>query len=579
MKLRISLVLIFGMAAFVAAQIPLTVPSPFQTPAPPPDIPKPVIAPDTVVVSVGGKPYTAREMDVWLAQYPPQVAEAIGKNPEVELTRLFAMQALSAEARKRKLDQISPYKDAIDSRVRNYLANILVQDEGTRTRPTEAEQRAYYDMHQDQYQSVKISAIYVNYTPSPKPGADGKMPRTEAEAKTKADGLVKQLRAGGDFAKLAAANSDDVESAKKGGDYATIRRSANYPSAIKDAIFKLKDSEISEPVKQVPGFYIFKVTARITQPFTEVQAELFERVTREKVDTYVKNLQKEMAPKVEKPEYFIGVKPEPASGLANATPIPPAAITPETVVVTVGGKGYTAREMEEMLKILPPQAKTAMAKEPEPSLTSLFMIIRLSDEARKRKLDTVSPNREAIAMYTMDGLTNAMVVETRNNMEVTPVETETYYKSHLEQFEMAKVSAILVSFGTNRKEEEAKMRAADLVTQLRGGADFATLAKANSDDKDSAEKGGDYATVRRSDKIPEATKKVVFELTVGEVSDPVRQPAGFYIFKVTSKTVQPFAQVSAALTPGLKQEKFTQWMNGLQTTYKPKIEKPAYFKK
>ncbi len=579
MKLCLSLALTFATAAFVAAQTPVTVPSPFQTPAAPPDAPKPVISPDTVVVTVEGKPYKAKEMDVWLAQFPPQVTDAVGKNPEMELTRLFAMQALSTEARKRKLDQISPYKDAIDSRVRNYLANILVQDEGTRTRPTEAEQKAYYDTHQDQYQSVKISAIYVNYTPSPKPGADGKMPRTEAEAKTKAEGLVKQLRAGGDFAKLASANSDDVESAKKGGDYATIRRSDNYPAAIKEAIFKLKDGEISDPVKQVPGFYIFKVTARITQPFTEVQPTLFERVTREKVDTYVKNLQKEMTPTVNKPEYFTGVKPESAPGPANATPIPPAPIAPDTVVVTVAGKGYTAREMEEMMKILPPQAKTAMAKEPEPSLTSLFMIMSLSDEARKRKLDTISPNREAIAMYTMDGLTNAIVVETRNNTEVTPAETETYYKSHLEQFEVAKVSAILVSFGAGRKEEDAKTRADDLVKQLRSGADFATLAKSSSDDKDSAAKGGEYATVRRADKIAEAMKKVIFALKVNEVSDAVKQPAGFYIFKVTSKLVQPLAEVSAALTPGLKQEKFTVWMNGLQTTYKPKIEKPEYFKK
>ena len=578
MKLRLLLVLTFGTAAFVAAQTPVPVPSPFQTPAPPPDSPKPAISPDAVVVTVEGKAYTAKEMDQLLSQYPQQVKDAVSKNPELELTRLFAMQALTAEARKRKLDQVSPYKDSIDSRVRSYLANIAVQDEATRLRPTEVDQKAYYESHTDQYQSVKISAIYVDYTPSPKPGPDGKMPRTEAEAKAKADDLVKQLRAGGDFAKLAAANSADKESAKKGGEYATIRRSDNYPPAIKEAIFKLKDGEISDPVKQPPGFYIFKVTARITQTFAEVQPTLFDKVRQDKVDQFIKGLQKELAAKIEKPEYFTGVKPAAQAAPPNATPIP-VTVAADTVVVTIGGKGYTAKEMDEYLKILPPQAKAAMAKEPEPSLTSLFMIIRLSEEAKKRNLDQQSPNKEAIGMYVLDGLSNAMVVEQRNGMEVTPAESETYYKSHQEQFEMAKVSAILVSFGANRKEEEAKTRAEDLVKQLRGGADFAALAKANSDDKDSAEKGGEYATIRRSDKIAEATKKVVFALKTGEVSDAVRQPAGFYIFKVTSKAVQPYAEVSAAITPNLKQEKFNQWMNGLQTQYKPKIEKPEYFKK
>ena len=578
MKLCFSLAVILGAATFAWAQTPVTVPSPFQAPAPPPDSQKPAISPDTVVLTVEGKPLTAKELEDWLGQYPAQLKDAVAKNPELELTRLFAMRALTAEAQKRKLDQISPYKEAIDSRVRSYLANIAVQDVATHVQANDEELKAYYELHKDQYQSVKISAIYVNYTPNPKAGADGKMPRTELEAKAKADDLVKQLRAGGDFSKLATANSDDVESAKKGGDYATIRKSDNYPQQIKDAIFKLKDGEISDPVKQVPGFYIFKVTARITQPLSEVQPTLFNQVRQARVDEFIKGMQKELAPKIEKPEYFTGAKPAAPTGPANATPIPPAA-DPNAVVATVGGKGYTAKELDEYMKILPPQGKAAMAKEPEPSLTSLFMIIRLSDEARKRKLDLESPNKEALNMFTLDGLTNAMVVEKRNELEGAPAETEAYYKNHQDQYEMAKVSAVLVSFGANRKEEEAKSKADDLVKQLRGGGDFAAIAKANSDDKDSAGKGGEYATVRRSDKIAEATKKVVFALKAGEVSDPVKQPNGFYIFKVTSKSVQPLAEVSATIGPAIKQEKFNLWMNGLQTQYKPKIEKPEYFKK
>ena len=575
MKLCFSLPLILGAATFVAAQTPVTVPTPFQTPAGPPDSQKPAIAPDTVVVIVEGKSFTAKEMDQLLGTYPTQVKDAVAKNPEMELPRLFAMRALTVEAKKRKLDEVSPYKDAIESRVRSYLANIAVQDYATHIQATEADLQAYYEAHKDQYQSVKISAIYVNYTPNAKAGADGKMPRTEAEAKAKADDLVKQLRAGGDFAKLAAANSDDKDSAAKGGDYATIRRSDNYPQAIKDAIFKLKDAEISEPVKQVPGYYIFKVTARITLPFTEVQPTLFDRVRQARVDDFVKGLQKDLSPKIEKPEYFTGVK---VPALSNATPIPSAAEA-NAVVATAGGKSYTAKEMDEVLKILPPQAKQAMAKETQASLTSLFMIIRLSDEARKKKLDQESPNKEAINMYTIDGLTNAMVVEKGKEVEVSPTEVEAYYKSHLDQFAMAKVNAILVSVGANRKEEEAKAKADELVKQLRGGADFSTVAKANSDDKASAEKGGEWATVRRSDKIDEATKKLVFGLKPGEVSEPVKQGSGFYIFNLVSNTPQPLAEVSAAVTPAVKQEKFAQWMNGLQVQYKAKIEKPEYFKK
>ena len=78
MKLCIWLVLMSGgTAAFVAAQTPVTVPSPFQTPALPVAAQKPPVSPDTVVLTVEGKPYKAKELDEWLAQFPPQVKDAV----------------------------------------------------------------------------------------------------------------------------------------------------------------------------------------------------------------------------------------------------------------------------------------------------------------------------------------------------------------------------------------------------------------------------------------------------------------------------------------------------------------------
>jgi hypothetical protein len=60
----------------------------------------------------------------------------------------------------------------------------------------------------------------------------------------------------------------------------------------------------------------------------------------------------------------------------------------------------------------------------------------------------------------------------------------------------------------------------DLVKQLRDGADFAELAKKNSEDKNSAASGGDFGVLRRGDRIPEEIKTAVFALKPGEVSDP-----------------------------------------------------------
>ena len=595
MKLRLRFALLFATAVLSVAQTPpAPPPAPFQLPASPPDPAKPAaapVAPDAVVVTVNGKAYKAKEMDELMKLLPPQGKAAIAQNPEPALTQLFVLYALAEDGKKRKLDEVSPVKEAIDSQARNYLANIAVQDENTHIKVTQTEQETYYESHKDQFESVKISAIYTAYTPNAKPGPDGKMPQTEAQAKAKAEALVKKLRAGANFAQVAKESSEDKESAGKGGEYATIRRSDSYPQPIKDVIFKLKDNEISDPVQQVPGFYIFKVTARNTQPFAEVQASLFEKAKQEKFDQWIKGIQKGIAPKIEKPEYFSGPKPpEPATPLAGtAIPVLPVGEA-SGIVATVSGKPYTAKEMDEYLRLLPPQPKAAMAKDPVAGLTQLFMIVQLSDEAKRRKLDQESPHKETLERITREGLANGVVAEHANGIAVTTEEQEAYYKAHQAQYEIAKVSAIKVAFAAPpqlnsdgkapRSEDDAKAFAADLVKQLRAGADFAVLAKANSDDKDSAEKGGEYVTVRKTDaKVPVPMKTVVFNLKEGEVSDPMRQPGAFYIFMTTSKSVQPYSEVAAAIVQNVKQEKFNQWLSGLQAQYKPKIEKPEYFKK
>jgi parvulin-like peptidyl-prolyl isomerase len=264
-------------------------------------------------------------------------------------------------------------------------------------------------------------------------------------------------------------------------------------------------------------------------------------------------------------------------------------IAPDVVVATVAGKPYTKKQMDEYLKVLPPQGRVAIKQNPTAGLTNLFLIIQLSDESRKLKLDQVSPHKESLEQMSRFGLAQAVATEEQNKLTPTPGDQEAYYKSHQSDYESAKVSAILIAFSTNpkpgpdgktpRTEAEAKEKAEDLVKQLRAGGDFAKLALENSDDKTSAAKGGEYATIRRSSPSPEPIKQIVLGLKVGDVSDPLRQPVGFYIFKTTAKDTQPFAEAAPAIAAKLKQEKFSEWLTAVQKQYRPKIERPDYFKK
>ncbi|HEY3738816.1 MAG TPA: hypothetical protein VGL53_03180, partial [Bryobacteraceae bacterium] len=135
MKLSSLIVSTCAAAAILAAQTPPAAPAATPVPAAP-------ITPDTVIVTVEGKSYTAKQIDEMMKALPPQAKTMIDRNPQAGLTQLFILDSLSALAKQKKLDQVSPNKEALESKQRQYLANVVVQDENTHIHVTEAEQQA-----------------------------------------------------------------------------------------------------------------------------------------------------------------------------------------------------------------------------------------------------------------------------------------------------------------------------------------------------------------------------------------------------------------------------------------------------
>jgi peptidyl-prolyl cis-trans isomerase C len=79
------------------------------------------------------------------------------------------------------------------------------------------------------------------------------------------------------------------------------------------------------------------------------------------------------------------------------------------------------------------------------------------------------------------------------------------------------------------KEDEAKA----IATELKGGADFAQLAKQKSKDPGAAE-GGDLGYFTKDQMVPEFAE-VAFKLEKGQISDPVKTQFGWHIIKVEDK--------------------------------------------
>jgi parvulin-like peptidyl-prolyl isomerase len=142
------------------------------------------------------------------------------------------------------------------------------------------------------------------------------------KTKAKADALYQQLKAGGDFAALAKANSEDTGSKDNGGKL-TISRGQTVAPFDKKA-FELKVNEISTPVKTEFGFHIIEALgavkpAKVT-PLKEVKAaikqQLLQTKKNEKMTDWVDNLKKDYEDKI---AYAIGFTPPPTATSTAAT--------------------------------------------------------------------------------------------------------------------------------------------------------------------------------------------------------------------------------------------------------------------
>ena len=153
------------------------------------------------------------------------------------------------------------------------------------TTVTDQDLQAYYDQHRDEYrvpEQVKVSHILIK-TPLPAPGAR-EDEKAVADARAKAEGVLKEVKAGGDFAKLAEKYSEDPGSAKSGGELGWIGRGRTVPEFEK-AAFSLGKGQTSDLVKSSYGFHIIHVEdkqAAHLKTLAEVKSEIEEKVKQQK---------------------------------------------------------------------------------------------------------------------------------------------------------------------------------------------------------------------------------------------------------------------------------------------------------
>ena len=100
-----------------------------------------------------------------------------------------------------------------------------------------------------------------------------------------------------------------------------------------------------------------------------------------------------------------------------------------------------------------------------------------------------------------------------------------------------KVRHILIRTDELVSDEDAKQRLIQLRKRIQGGEEFATLARAHSNDTGSALKGGDLGWVSPGDTVPDFEEQMN-ALQPNEISEPFKSPFGWHIVQVLERRDQ-----------------------------------------
>jgi len=177
-----------------------------------------------------------------------------------------------------------------------------------------------------------------------------------------------------------------------------------------------------------------------------------------------------------------------------------------------------------------------------------------SPEAFSEALTAQGLTEEDAAQEVRRGLSVQKLIDEdiATQVELAPDADRNYYDANLEQMqepEQVHASHILVLADEKASAEDraaAKEKAESILKRVRDGEDFADLARENSDDPGSAQRGGDISWITPGQTVP-PFEEAAFALQPGEISDLVETRFGYHIIRSEERreaSTLPFEQVA-----------------------------------
>jgi parvulin-like peptidyl-prolyl isomerase len=249
-----------------------------------------------------------------------------------------------------------------------------------------------------------------------------------------------------------------------------------------------------------------------------------------------------------------------------------AQITDETPVIEASGLTFTKAEFEELVKGDGRYKGAAGTSAGRRALAQDFAkAFALEAEARRRKLDQTPSMKLKLRHNAQQMLAYELLLTLRKEYGADEARLTAEYEKNKDFYAQPRVRQILVrakgsdiAIRAGQRElsvEAARTKAVALRAKLVAGADFATLAGAESDDLGSRERGGDMGPVQRG-ATREAFEAAAFTLPIGQISDVIQTSQGFHILRVEERRHLPLAEVKQVIANDLAHREMDRLTTG-----------------
>ncbi|EJL77641.1 SurA N-terminal domain-containing protein [Variovorax sp. 2RAF20] len=311
--------------------------------------------------------------------------------------------------------------------------------------------------------------------------------------------------------------------------YATLERMVRdrvLAAAAAKVNMTVSEERLSRIFAQDPGLAAFRT------PDGKFDREAFQRVTGRTPEQYEASVRSDMATQ----QVLLGV-----SGTA---------FTPPALAATTINAFYDSREIQ-------------VARFGPDSFASKVTVSDADIEAyyKGHTAQFQAPEQASIEYLVLD------LDAAKKNVVVNEADLKTYYEQNAARFgtkEERRASHILITAPSSMPaadREKAKAKAEQLLAEVKKSpASFADVARKNSQDPGSAEKGGDLDFVTKGAMV-KPFEDAMFALKKGETSGVVETEFGYHIIRLTDikpAVVPPFEQVRATIENDMRSQQATQ---------------------